>query len=160
MLFSLQRYPKLSKLNVPFAAAHIELLAGEQYLIQTIDKRIALTTHRLILNKALWLNANNSSIKLEDIQGWEVKATRKTVYFGLSLFMAFLVYFNDAFALISGFFLVLYFTNSQHRVHIKSQNKTMILPLEVKGRSVNTLIDMVRKAKHNRNSQLEHEALV
>ncbi|WP_299822525.1 hypothetical protein [uncultured Pontibacter sp.] len=158
MILTLLRYPRLNKLNSPFKMTQTKLLKGEQYLIQTVDKKLALTTHRLILRRLPWTLFGQTAVNLEDIKGWEVKATGKTLYFGLSLCMALLVYFDDSFTLLSGFFLMLYLMTRHNRVHVKSQNGTMVLPLEVEEERVANLIEMVRTAKHTRQAQLQHQS--
>lgn len=158
MILTLLGYPRLNKLNTPFSSTKIKLANGEQYLIQTVDKKLALTTHRLILKQLTWSGYERASVLLEDIQGWEVKATGKNLYFGLSLGMALMVYFNDSFALLSGFFLMLYMMTRHNRVHVKSRDKVLILPLEVEERRITNLIEMVRKAKHVREAHLNDKA--
>ncbi|MBC5992809.1 hypothetical protein [Pontibacter cellulosilyticus] len=156
MILTLRPYPKLSKLNFTLSTASSKLEYGEQYLIQTVDKKLSLTTHRLILRKLAWTKLGFSSIKLEDIEGWEVKVAGNSLYFGLSMGMAFMVYFNDSFALLSGFFLMLFFMTRNRRVHIKTHDGVMILPLEIEEKGISNLIEMVRKAKHARQSQLQN----
>ncbi|MFD2512967.1 hypothetical protein ACFSRY_03750 [Pontibacter locisalis] len=158
MILTLLRYPKLNKLNTPYKMAVSSLLNGEQYLIQTVDKKLALTTHRLIVRKSSWTTLGSQSIMLEDIVGWEVKKTSKSLYFGLSLAMAFMVYFNDSFALLSGFFLMLYIMTRQRRVHVRSTDTQVILPLEVEEKRISNLIDMVRQAQQNRKVKLDFDS--
>ncbi|WP_439881215.1 hypothetical protein ACSX1A_18995 [Pontibacter sp. MBLB2868] len=154
MILTLLRYPKTNKLNTPYKMVNSALLNGEQLLIQTVDKKLALTTHRLMVKYSHWAYFGQKSLMLEDIISWEMKKTSKNLYFGLSLTMAFMVYFNDSFALLSGFFLMLYMMTRQRRVHVKSTHGVVILPLEVEEKRMSNLIDMVRQAQQNRKSQL------
>lgn len=157
MILTLLRYPKLNKLNSPLYQAQTKLATGEQYLVQTVDKKLALTNQRLIFRRLPWTNIGLSSIQLEDIVSWKVKKTTNSLYFGLSIGMALLIYFNDSFALLSGFFLMLYFMTRQNRIHINTRNGVTVLPLEVEESRISNLIEMVRKAKHNRVEQLKHQ---
>lgn len=134
--------------------APAKLENGEQYLIQTVDKRLALTTHRLILRHLPWTPFGYSAVKLEDIQGWEVKPTSKNLYFILSVLMALMVYFNDSFALLSSFFLMLFLMTRHRCVHVKTHDKVMVLPLEVDETRIKNLVDMVKRAKHSRQFQI------
>lgn len=152
------RYPKLNKLNNSPLTASTKLANGEQYLIQTVDKKLALTTHRLIKRQFSWFQLGHNSVMLEDIDGWEVKTTGNSLYFGLSLAMALMVYFNDAFALLAGFFLMLFLMTRQRRIHVKTTDKVMVLPFDVEEKRVSSLVEMVRKAKQARLQQLGRQA--
>lgn len=135
--------------------ATTKLLTGEQYLIQTVDKRIALTTHRLIQQRQPLSWRSNKAVKLEDIAAWEVKPTGSQLYLGLSMAMALLVYFNESFFLLSGFFVALYFMTRSQKVHVlTAQGQSMVLPLDVEQKHIESLIDMVRQAQQNRLDKL------
>ncbi|WP_187262596.1 hypothetical protein [Pontibacter beigongshangensis] len=134
--------------------ASARLIDGEQYLIQTVDKKLALTTHRVIQIRSPWDLRGCNSIMLEDISDWEIKTTGKALYLGLSIAAALMVYVNDSFALMSGFFLMLYVMTRYRRVHILSPSATMVLPLDVEESQLEKLIEMVRQAKKARVSKL------
>lgn len=137
-----------------------KLLPGEQYLIQTVDKRIALTTHRLIHRRFSWMRRQSSAVMLEDISDWEVKSIGVNLYMALSAASALLVYFNDAFFLFSGFFLALYIMTRRQRIHVRtSQGSTMVLPLDVSEKRLHTLIPLVKEAQQNRISHLQHHKM-
>ncbi len=135
--------------------ANAKLLVGEQYLLQTVDDKLALTTHRVIRKRKPWDLRGTQSVMLEDILKWEMKTTGKTAYLGLSVASALFVYFNDSFALISGFFLMLYIMTRQRRIHIVAPNTVLVLPLEVEETRVGALIQMVRQAKKDRLASLQ-----
>ncbi|ARS37297.1 hypothetical protein [Pontibacter actiniarum] len=138
-----------------------KLLPGEQYLIQTVDKRIALTTHRLIQRSASWSRHKSQAVMLEDIEDWEVKSTGTALYLGLSIASSLLVYFNDSFFLLSGFFLALFIMTRRQRIHVRtSDGATMVLPLDVDQKHVHSLIPLVKEAQQNRRSTLQHHDLV
>ncbi|GHA69015.1 hypothetical protein [Pontibacter akesuensis] len=133
-----------------------KLLPGEQYLIQTVDKRLALTTHRLIQRRAIWSQKAGQAVMLEDIAAWELKLSGNTLYLLLSIAAALLVYFNDSFFLLSGFFIALYLMTHRRKVHVRTTaGDTMVLPLDVEDNSIRSLIDMVKQAQHNRVSTLQ-----
>ncbi|MBF9251789.1 hypothetical protein I2I11_00635 [Pontibacter sp. 172403-2] len=132
-----------------------KLLDGEQYLIQTVDKKLALTTHRVIQRFAPWTLRSNKFLFLEDIEGWKVKATGNSLYLFLSLMFAFGIYFDDSFALLSGFFITLFLMTRHRRIHIISANKVLVLPLEVEESRAGSLIEMVRQAQQERISKLK-----
>ncbi|MCX2738372.1 hypothetical protein [Pontibacter anaerobius] len=135
--------------------ATTKLQTGEQYLIQTVDKRIALTTHRLIQQRHPLSWRRTQAVKLEDIAAWEVKPTGSQLYLGLSMLTALLVYFNESFFLLSGFFIALFFMTRSQKVHVlTAQGQSMVLPLDVEQRHINSLIDMVRQAQQNRLDKL------
>lgn len=132
-----------------------KLFTGEHYLIQTVDKRIALTTHRLIQRPKPWTLRSKQAVMLEDIAGWEVKHTGSALYLALSIATALLVYFNDSFFMLSGFFVALFFMTRSQKVHLHTtQGATMVLPLDVEHRRINSLIEMVKQAQQNRFNQL------
>ncbi|MDX5420435.1 MAG: hypothetical protein LPK09_14565 [Hymenobacteraceae bacterium] len=130
--------------------ANAKLYNGEQFLIQTLDKKLSLTTHRLIQKRIPWMLHSSKSVMLEDITGWEIKVTDRPLYLGMSLVAALMVYFNDSFLLLSGFFMALYLMTRQQRIHIMSPSAVMVIPLEVEETCVQSLIDMVRVAQQNR----------
>jgi hypothetical protein len=135
--------------------ATTKLLTGEQYLIQTVDKRLALTTHRLIQQRHPLSWRSNKAVRLEDIAAWEVKPTGSQLYLGLSTLTALLVYFNESFFLLSGFFIALFFMTRSQKVHVlTAQGDSMVLPLDVEQRHINSLIDMVRQAQQTRLDKL------
>lgn len=134
-------------------------LAGERQLIQTVDKKLTLTTHRVILHQRNWFYRSSSAIMLEDIVSWQIKATGKTLYLLCSVVSALFVYFNDSFALFSAFFLMLYLLTRQHRIHIASPYATMILPIEdVEENRLNSMVELVRQAKRERIEALRQQA--
>ncbi|WP_242920984.1 hypothetical protein [Pontibacter liquoris] len=134
------------------------LLAGEQYLIQTVDKRLALTTHRVIQRFAPWSFRRNKFLFLEDIEAWKVKATGNSLYLSLSIASALAVYFNDSFALLSGFFITLFLMTRYRRIHIFSADQVLVLPLEVEESHASSLIEMVRQAQQDRINRLKQTA--
>ncbi|RIJ36666.1 hypothetical protein [Pontibacter oryzae] len=137
-----------------------KLLPGEQHLIQTVDKRIALTTHRLILRKFSWARHHGNAVMLEDISDWEVKATGVNLYVGLSIASALLVYLNDAFFLLSGFFLALFIMTRRQRIHVRTnKGNLLVLPLDVHQKRLHTLIPLIKEAQQNRMSYLMHHKL-
>jgi hypothetical protein len=72
---------------------------------------------------------------------------------------ALLVYFNDSFALLSGFFLMLYLMTRQHRIHIESPCMVMVLPIEeVEENRLSSMVELVRQAKRNRMEVLKQQA--
>ncbi|MFT2007235.1 hypothetical protein ACMA1I_01045 [Pontibacter sp. 13R65] len=154
MILSPIHFHKINKLYAPSRIARNRLIHGEQYLIQTIDKKLALTTHRVIQNREPWDFRGSTSIMLEDITDWEIKTTGKELYLGLSIAAALFVYINDSFALISGFFIMLYVMTRYRRIHIKSTSTTMVLPIDVEESQLEKLIEMVRQAKKVRMSKL------
>lgn len=137
-----------------------KLLPGEQYLVQTVDKRIALTTHRLIQRRLPWQAGRHSAIMLEDIAQWDLKSSGNSLYLALSLASALLVYFNDSFLLLSGFFVALYLMTRRHKIHIRTvSGGTMVLPLDVEQKRMHSLINMVKHAQKNRLSQLHRPVM-
>jgi hypothetical protein len=139
--------------------ASIRQLSGERQLIQTVDKKLTLTTHRVILQERNWFYRSNSSIMLEDITSWQIKSTGKTLYLVCSVVSALFVYFNDAFALFSAFFLMLYLMTRQHRIHIESPYNRMVLPIEdVEENKLNSMVELVRQAKRERIAVLQSTA--
>ena len=145
----------INKLNTPARMATTKLLTGEQYLIQTVDKRIALTTHRLIQRQHPLSWRSSKAVMLEDIAAWEVKPTGSQVYLGLSILTALLVYFNESFFLLSGFFISLFFMTRSQKVHVlTAQGHSMVLPLDVEQKHMNSLIEMVKQAQQNRLKKL------
>lgn len=134
-----------------------KLFEGEQCLIQTVDKRIMLTTHRLMKFSFSWvLPKKSDAVLLEDIVTWEVKPTGQSLYLGLSIAFASAIYFNNAFALLSGFFLILYIVTRHRKIHIRTHDSIMVLPLEeLEDNSMKVLLDSVRMAQHNRIEQLK-----
>ena len=139
-----------------------KLLDGEQYLIQTIDKKVVLTTHRLMQFGFFWALPRKSSVMLEDIVTWEIRQTGTPLYLGLSVALALTAYFDDAFALFSGFFLILYFMTRYRKIHIRTHDSVMVLPLDVVEESsgINVLIDTVRVAQRDRLEQLKKKTAV
>lgn len=134
------------------------LLGGERHLIQTVDKKLILTTHRVIMRQNNWLLKSCQSVMLEDITSWQIKATGKPLYLALSVTLAFFVYFSDVFALLSGFFLMLYLMTRQHRIHIEAPYTTMILPIEdVEENRLSSMIELVRQAKRERMETLKQQ---
>lgn len=133
-----------------------KLFEGEQCLIQTVDKKIVLTTHRLMKISFSWVLPRKDSVMLEDIVTWEIKQTGNNIYLGLSIMLAFTTYFNNSFALFSGFFLILYLMTRYRKVHIKTHDNVMVLPMNVVNESgVNVLIDTVRVAQQDRLERLK-----
>jgi hypothetical protein len=138
-----------------------KLFEGEQCLIQTVDKKIVLTTHRLMKISFSWVLPKKDSVMLEDIVTWEVKETGNNLYLALSIFMVLATYFNDSFALFGGFFLMLYIMTRHKKIHIRTHDSTMVLPLEViEGGGMKVLIDTVRIAQRDRMQQLKSDASV
>lgn len=135
------------------------LLDGERHLIQTVDKKLVLTTHRVIQRQSNWFFRSCQSVMLEDITSWQIKATGKPLYLIFSVASAFFVYFNDSFALLSGFFLMLYLMTRQHRIHIEAPYTTMILPIEdVEENRLSSMVELVRQAKRERMEVLKQRA--
>ena len=139
-----------------------KLLEGEQCLIQTIDKKVVLTTHRLMQFGFSWALPRKNSVMLEDIVTWEIRQTGTPLYLGLSVALALTAYFDDAFALFSGFFLILYFMTRYRKIHIRTHDSVMVLPLDVVEESsgINVLIDTVRVAQRDRLEQLKKKTAV
>ncbi len=138
--------------------ANAKLLAGEHYLLRTVDDKLALTTHRVIRKRRPWDLRGSQSIMLEDILKWEMKTSGKSAYLCFSVASALLVYFNDSFALISGFFLMLYIMTRHRRIHIVSPDTVLVLPLEVEETRIGALIQMVKQAKKERVAKLKTTA--
>jgi hypothetical protein len=139
--------------------APTRLLDGERCLIQTVDKKLTLTTHRVIQRQQNWLVRSSQAIMLEDISSWQIKATGKPLYLAASVACALFVYFNDSYALLSGFFLMLYLLTRQHRIHITSPYATMVLPIEdVEENRLSSMIELVRQAKRERIETLKQQA--
>ena len=134
--------------------AERKLINGERHLIQTVDKKLSVTTHRVIKRRIPWTSFGSKSIMLEDITGWEAKVTGKSAYLYLSMATTLLIYFNDSFALLSTFFLLLYFMTRQRRVHVKSAGTVMILPVEIDQNHIDSLFSIFRQAHHSRIYQL------
>lgn len=131
-------------------------LDRERHLIQTVDKKLTLTTHRVILHQTNWFSRSSQHIMLEDISAWQIKATGKSLYLFASIAFTLLVYVNDAFALFSAFFLMLYLMTRQHRIHIESPHTRMVLPIEdVEENKLNSMVELVRQAKHERMASLK-----
>ena len=139
-----------------------KLLEGEQCLIQTIDKKVVLTTHRLMQFGFSWALPRKNSVMLEDIVTWEIRQTGTPLYLALGVALAFTAYFDDAFALFSGFFLILYFMTRYRKIHIRTHDSVMVLPLDVVEESsgINVLIDTVRVAQRDRLEQLKKKTAV
>jgi len=138
-----------------------KLLEGEQCLIQTVDKKIVLTTHRLMKISFSWVIPRRDAVMLEDIVTWEIKQTGKSIYLGLSVVLALTTYFNDSFALFSGFFLILYLMTRYRKIHVRTHDSVMVLPLDVVDESgINVLIDTVRVAQRDRLAQLKKKTAV
>lgn len=134
------------------------LLDGERYLIQTVDKKLTLTTHRVIQRQNNWFVRSSKSIMLEDIESWQIKATGKPLYLAASVATALFVYFNDSYALLSGFFLMLYLMTRQHRIHIASPYTVMVLPIEeVEENRLSSMVELVRQAKRDRMETLKRQ---
>lgn len=53
---------------------------------------------------------------------------------------------------------MLYLMTRHSCVHVKSREKVLILPLEIEKWRFTNLIEMVRKAKHVREAQLNNNA--
>lgn len=138
-----------------------KLLEGEQCLIQTVDKKIVLTTHRLMKSGFSWL-PRKKSVMLEDIVTWEIKQTGTPLYLGLSVVMALTAYFDDSFALFSGFFLILYLMTRYRKIYIRTHNEVMVLPLDVveENSGINMIIDTVRVAQRDRLEHLKKKTAV
>jgi hypothetical protein len=137
-----------------------KLLDGERYLIQTVDKKLTLTTHRVIQRENNWFVRSSKSIMLEDIESWQIKATGKPLYLAASVAAALFVYFNDSFALLSGFFLMLYLMTRQHRIHIVSPYTVMVLPIEeVEENRLSSMVELVRQAKRERVESLKQREM-
>ncbi|GAA4434028.1 hypothetical protein GCM10023188_24490 [Pontibacter saemangeumensis] len=136
-----------------------KLFEGEQCLIQTVDKKIILTTHRLMKSGFSWAKPRKNSIMLEDIVTWEIKQTGTPLYLGLSIAMALTAYFDNSFALFSGFFLILYLMTRYRKIHIRTHDSVMVLPMDVVEESsgINVLIDTVRVAQRDRLEQLKKQ---
>lgn len=109
----------------------------------------------MIQRRLPWTLHGSKYLMLEDITGWEIKTAGKPLYLGMSVFCALLVYFNNAFASLSGFFLMLYLMTRQRRIHIKATNTVMVVPLEVEEDRISSLIGMVRTAQQERVSYLK-----
>lgn len=138
-----------------------KLFAGEQCLIQTVDKKVVLTTHRLMKISFSWVLPKKDSVMLEDIVTWEIKQTGKNLYLALSTVMALTTYFNNSFALFSGFFLILYLMTRNRKIHIRTHDSVMVLPLDVVDEgSINVLIDTVRVAQRDRLEKLKEATAV
>lgn len=132
------------------------LLDGERHLIQTVDKKLTLTTHRVIQREHNWFSRSSKSIMLEEISSWQIKATGKPHYLVACVVCTLLVYFNDSFALLSGFFLMLYLMTRQHRIHIESPHTTLILPIEdVEENRLSSMVELVRQARLDRLEALK-----
>lgn len=136
-----------------------KLFEGEQCLIQTVDKKIILTTHRLMQSGFSWMQPRKNSVMLEDIVTWEIKQTGTPLYLGLSIAMALTAYFDNSFALFSGFFLILYLMTRYRKIHIRTHDSVMVLPMDVVEESsgINVLIDTVRVAQRDRLEQLKKQ---
>jgi hypothetical protein len=133
-----------------------KLLDGERYLIQTVDKKLTLTTHRVIQRQYNWFARSSRAIMLEDISSWQIKATGKPLYLAASAATALFVYFNDSFALLSGFFLMLYLMTRQHRIHIEAPYAVMVLPIEdVEENRLSSMVELVRQARRDRMETLK-----
>lgn len=138
-----------------------KLFEGEQCLIQTVDKKIVLTTHRLMKISFSWVLPKKDSVMLEDIVTWEIKETGNNLYLALSTIMILATYFNDSFALFSGFFLILYLMTRHRKIHIRTHDGVMVLPLNVVDESgINVLIDTVRVAQKDRMERLKQKTAV
>jgi hypothetical protein len=136
-----------------------KLLDGERYLIQTVDKKLTLTTHRVIQRQYNWFARSSRAIMLEDISSWQIKATGKPLYLAASAATALFVYFNDSFALLSGFFLMLYLMTRQHRIHIEAPYAVMVLPIEdVEENRLSSMVELVRQARRDRMETLKNVA--
>jgi len=136
-----------------------QLLVGEQYLIQTVDNKLALTTHRVIQRFAPWTLRSDRFLFLEDIEGWEMKVTGNNLYLFLSIISALAVYFNNSFALLSGFFITLFLMTRHRRIHVISSEKVLVLPLEVEESHAGSLIEMVRQAQQERVNQIKQDVV-
>ncbi|MFD2069282.1 hypothetical protein ACFSKU_20525 [Pontibacter silvestris] len=138
--------------------AENKLFNGERYLIQTVDKRLAVTTHRVIQKRIPWTLFGNKSIMLEDITGWEEKQTGKPLYLLLCIATAFMIFFDNSFALLSVFFVLLYFMTRHRRVHVMSPDTTMVLPSEIAQTHIDSLLNVVKQAQQSRVSHLKKKS--
>jgi hypothetical protein len=134
------------------------LLWDEQYIVQTVDKKLALTTHRLIKRRLPFTKALEKSVMLEDIISWEVKKANNNLYSFLSLGTALLTFANPAFFLLSGFFLLLFLLTRKPCVHIQTINSVMVLPIEVEEQRANNLLEMVKQARQSRKALFANTA--
>lgn len=109
-----------------------------------------------------WELPRKNSVMLEDIVTWEIKQTGTPLYLGLSIAMAFTAYFDDSFALFSGFFLILYLMTRYRKIHIRTHDAVMVLPMDVVEESsgINVLIDTVRVAQRERMEHLKKKTPV
>lgn len=130
--------------------AEAKLLNGERYLIQTVDKKLAVTSHRIIQKRIPWTLSGNKFIMLEDITGWEEKQTGKPLYLFLCVATAFMIFFDQSFTLLSVFFLLLYFMTRHRRVHVTSPYTVMILPKEIAQSHIDNLLNVVKQAQQSR----------
>ncbi|WP_144266318.1 hypothetical protein [Pontibacter ummariensis] len=141
----LRRNLTLNKLNVPSIMAQNKLFTGEQYLTQTLDNRMVVTTHRLILKQAPWALRHNQSLLLDDITGWDVKATGHFLYLYLGIASAVTSFFIPSFSLLPLFFLALFLMTRHRRVYLKTASKEVLLPVEVDEACISSLLQMVRQ---------------
>lgn len=137
--------------------ATTRLLNEEQYLIQTVDKKLALTTHRVIQKNRLRHLRGCKSIMLEDIESWQIKATGNRWYMGLSVASLPFIYLNDSWAFLGAFFLLLFLMTRQNRIHIISHNNVIVLPLEIDETGLNSLVEIFRQAIKVRMERLEQQ---
>nr|WP_255710058.1 hypothetical protein [Pontibacter harenae] len=134
------------------------MFCGEQLLVQTVDKKLTLTTHRLIQKYKPWDLRCSSSVMLEDITNWEVKTLGNTSYLTLGVLAALMVYYDDSFALISGFFVMLYMMTRRNCIQVTTPKQVMILSLDIQHDSANSLAEMVRQARKDRLKQVKSKA--
>ncbi|RAU83961.1 hypothetical protein [Pontibacter arcticus] len=135
-----------------------KLFDGEQYLMQTVDEKLAFTTHRLIQNPTPWSFRKSKHILLEDIQDCEVKVTGKPIYLILGSIAALFIYYDNSFVLLGSFFLMLYIMTRGQRIHITATDTSMVLPLQVEEQHFNNLLAMVRQARKAGKSKINFSA--
>lgn len=134
-----------------------ELFFGERYLLQTNDKKLALTTHRLIKRKLPFTEALKESVMLEDIVSWEIRKATNKAYVALCFSTALLTFIYPAFYLLSAFFLILWVFTYKQRVHVRTVSGVMILPMEVEGLRAKNLYAMVTEAQSNRKAMFQKQ---
>lgn len=134
-----------------------ELFIGERYLLQTNDKKLALTTHRLIKRRLPFTKALYESVMLEDITGWEIRKAANNVYVALCFCTALFTFVYTSFYLLSAFFLILWLFTNKPRLHVKTLGGVMVLPVEVEGLRAKNLQAMVSEAQSNRRAMSEKD---
>lgn len=141
----------------------MDLFPSEEYLVQSNNDRLVLTTHRLQLTSKDWGSSYKNILFIEDISSIEVRYSSLVIALVIGVFALIggLMWANDSsvsqlnIATISGIILIIvYFLSRRYLVSI-TPNGGKPLNFEIGQMSteeVNDFIDKVQLAKHARRT--------